>query len=166
MNLYYFQTELVDRKWIIVGNSEGLAFVGLKSSFDKAFQRLFPKANLEPDTEGLLTPYYLQLVDYFQGKRHEFKFEALECGTPFQQQVWQALREVPFGKLITYGDIADRIGNPKAVRAVGGAIGRNPLLIFTPCHRVIGKDGSLTGFSAGIDLKKLLLKIEKRNEYA
>ncbi|MBG9984306.1 methylated-DNA--[protein]-cysteine S-methyltransferase [Aerococcaceae bacterium DSM 111022] len=166
LDLKILEAKIAERNWIIVGNSEGIAYVGLRTNFEKYFERLFPQVNLEEDNESLLMPYYFQLVEYFEGEREIFDFEPLECGTVFQQAVWQALREVPFGSLVTYSDIAKSIGRPKAVRAVGGAIGRNPLLVFTPCHRVVGKDGALTGFSSGIDLKKLLLQIEKRNEYA
>ncbi|MBW7935431.1 MAG: methylated-DNA--[protein]-cysteine S-methyltransferase, partial [Gemmatimonadaceae bacterium] len=81
-------------------------------------------------------------------------------GTAFQQRVWKALREVPFGKTASYGDIARRIGNPKGVRAVGLANGRNPISIVVPCHRVIGSDGSLTGYGGGLDRKQWLLRHE------
>lgn len=82
-------------------------------------------------------------------------------GTAFELAVWQALREIPYGKTCCYQQIAARVGNPRAVRAVGRAIGKNPILLFIPCHRVIGKDGRLTGFSAGLDLKRQLLALEE-----
>ena len=82
-------------------------------------------------------------------------------GTAFEQAVWHALREIPYGRTRCYADIAAAIGRPTATRAVGRAIGKNPILLFIPCHRVIGKNGSLTGFSAGLDLKRFLLELER-----
>lgn len=82
-------------------------------------------------------------------------------GTAFEQAVWHALREIPYGRTCCYADIAAAIGRPTATRAVGRAIGKNPILLFIPCHRVIGKNGSLTGFSAGLDLKRFLLELER-----
>ncbi len=86
-------------------------------------------------------------------------------GTPFQLQVWDALRTIPYGSAVSYSDIAAQIGKPKAVRAVGQAVGRNPCLIAIPCHRVLGKNGRLTGFSAGMDVKKQLLSLERISYY-
>lgn len=103
-----------------------------------------------------------QLQEYFYGTRKKFdiKFDTSQ-GTDFQRRVWQALREIPYGETRTYGEIAKIVGSPKGTRAVGMACNKNPLLIITPCHRVIGSTGSLTGFACGIDIKKLLLDIEK-----
>lgn len=101
-----------------------------------------------------------ELRRYFAGTLKTFTVPIRPSGTAFQQAVWQALREIPCGAAVCYQQIADRIGRPTAVRAAAQAIGRNPILILIPCHRVVGKDGSLTGFSAGLDLKELLLKLE------
>ena len=103
-----------------------------------------------------------QLQEYFYGTRKKFdiKFDTSQ-GTDFQRRVWQALRDIPYGETRTYGEIAKIVGSPKGARAVGMACNKNPLLIITPCHRVIGSTGSLTGFACGIDIKKLLLDIEK-----
>lgn len=101
-----------------------------------------------------------ELRRYFTGTLKTFTVPIRPSGTAFQQAVWQALREIPCGAAVCYQQIADRIGRPTAVRAAAQAIGRNPILILIPCHRVVGKDGSLTGFSAGLDLKELLLKLE------
>ncbi|WP_086980702.1 methylated-DNA--[protein]-cysteine S-methyltransferase [Vibrio aphrogenes] len=103
-----------------------------------------------------------QLEAYFLGKRCDFNFSMpLEPqGTVFQQSVWQALRQIPSGATCRYKDIADQIDNPKAVRAVGAAIGRNPIPIIIPCHRVVGADGSLTGFAHGLAMKRQLLRLE------
>lgn len=109
-----------------------------------------------------LSDALLQLKQYFAGTRREFDLELAPQGTPFQQRTWQELRAIPFGSTASYGAIAQRIGNPKACRAVGMANSRNPIPIIIPCHRVIGKDGSLTGFSGGLDVKKQLLDLEHR----
>ncbi|WP_281291959.1 methylated-DNA--[protein]-cysteine S-methyltransferase [Streptomyces tailanensis] len=102
-----------------------------------------------------------QLAAYFAGELKEFRLELSGEGTDFRQRVWAALDDVPYGATTTYGAIATRIGAPRAaVRAVGGAIGANPLLIVRPCHRVIGADGSLTGYAGGLDRKRLLLGLE------
>ncbi len=101
-----------------------------------------------------------QLSEYFAGTRRGFQLPLNPSGTPFQQQCWQALREIPYGETITYGELARRIGNPKAVRAVGQANHRNPIPVIIPCHRVIGADGSLVGFGGGLDIKSLLLRLE------
>lgn len=101
-----------------------------------------------------------QLSEYFAGKRQEFDLEIAPKGTAFQQRVWQELRKIPFGRTASYGEIAERIGNGKASRAVGMANGKNPIPIIVPCHRVIGKDGSMTGFGGGLEVKKQLLSLE------
>ena len=101
-----------------------------------------------------------ELTEYFAGTRKEFSLPLDLRGTDFQRKVWQALREIPYGETRTYGDIAARIGKPRACRAVGMANHKNPLLIVIPCHRVIGAGGQLTGFGAGLDIKERLLKLE------
>lgn len=102
-----------------------------------------------------------QLEQYFSKERTVFDIPlGLEDGTPFQRSIWQQLRPIPFGRTCSYGDIARAIDNPRAVRAVGGAVGRNPISIIVPCHRVIGSDGSLTGFSGGMHRKIALLELE------
>ena len=101
-----------------------------------------------------------QLEEYFRGERRMFDLALAPRGTPFQQNVWQALCDIPFGESTSYGEIARRIGNPKAVRAVGLANGRNPLPIVIPCHRVIGANGTLTGYGGGLPIKRRLLALE------
>ena len=101
-----------------------------------------------------------QIGEYFINIRKELDFPVELRGTPFQLEVWNLLRQIPYGHTITYGQVANRLGRPKAVRAVGQAVGRNPCLIVIPCHRVLGKNGKLTGFSAGIEWKKQLLSLE------
>jgi methylated-DNA-[protein]-cysteine S-methyltransferase len=101
-----------------------------------------------------------QLGDYFAGRRTSFELDLAPAGTPFQKRVWMALREIRFGRTLSYGEIARDIGAPTASRAVGAANGQNPISIIVPCHRVIGKSGSLTGYGGGIPRKKFLLDLE------
>lgn len=115
---------------------------------------------LTPVIEALLT----QLDEYFSGTRKRFSVPINPIGTAFQKKVWQALMEIPYGKTCSYKDIAVKIGKPKACRAVGGANNKNPIMILIPCHRVIGKNGTLTGYYGGIDKKEFLLKSEQ-NQY-
>lgn len=103
-----------------------------------------------------------QLAAYFAGELRTFQLMLAPSGTIFQQSVWQALRKIPYGETRSYRELAATIGNPNAMRAVGLANGRNPLPIIVPCHRVIGADGSLTGFGGGIDTKRFLLALEAR----
>ena len=103
-----------------------------------------------------------QLNEYFAGARKEFSLELIPEGTDFQKSVWSELQRIPYGQTISYKELAKRIGKPKAVRAVGAANGANPIPIIIPCHRVIGNDGSLTGFGGGLPLKKRLLQLESR----
>lgn len=102
-----------------------------------------------------------QILEFLSGNRHVFELPIELIGTEFQKSVWNALLEIPFGVTMTYGEIANRIGKPKAARAVGGACNKNPILLAVPCHRVIGADGKLVGFAAGLDVKSKLLDYEK-----
>jgi methylated-DNA-[protein]-cysteine S-methyltransferase len=102
-----------------------------------------------------------QLLDYFAGSRRDFALPLdLDSGTPFQQAVWRALLQLPYGATTSYGAMSARIGKPKAVRALGGAVGRNPLSIVVPCHRVLGASGALTGYAGGLPRKIALLRLE------
>lgn len=102
----------------------------------------------------------LQLQEYFQGTRSEFNFKMNPKGTEFQQKVWNGLLEIPFGKTMSYLELSKKLGDPKAIRAVASANGKNPLWIVVPCHRVIGSDGSLTGYAGGLWRKQWLLDHE------
>jgi methylated-DNA-[protein]-cysteine S-methyltransferase len=102
-----------------------------------------------------------QIDEYFKGNRREFLLNLDPKGTKFQRLVWQKLKKIPFGEMVTYGQIAGAIGNPKACRAVGSANGKNPISIIIPCHRVIGSDGSLTGYGGGLWRKEWLIKHER-----
>ena len=103
-----------------------------------------------------------QLSAYFNGQLKTFDLSLAPIGTTFQKQVWAALQTIPYGTVASYGQVARQIGNPKACRAVGGANNKNPIPIIIPCHRVIGNDGSLTGFGGGLDTKRRLLDLEKQ----
>jgi methylated-DNA-[protein]-cysteine S-methyltransferase len=111
--------------------------------------------------DGAFAEARKQLTEYFNGKRADFDFLLAPEGTSFQRKVWNALCDIPYGETISYGELARRIGQPTAARAVGLANGSNPLPIVVPCHRVIGADGSLTGFGGGIERKRWLLAHEK-----
>lgn len=123
------------------------------------------------DSGGLHAPARLaearhQLAEYFAGARRSFDLALHVVGTPFQQQVWQALCGIGYGETISYAELAARIGKPAARRAVGAANGRNPLPIVVPCHRVIGRDGSLVGFGGGLEVKRALLALEGAAAFA
>lgn len=113
--------------------------------------------------EGLALKVFRELDEYFQGRRKTFDFPCHTHGSAFQEKVWAALREIPYGETRSYRDIAEAVGHPKAYRAVGMASHANPLFIIIPCHRVIGADGSLTGYGGGLPMKKALLSLEKGN---
>ena len=104
-----------------------------------------------------------EIEEYFAGKRRSFDIPLSMSGTDFQRSVWKALQTIPFGETRSYKDIATQIGNPKACRAVGMANNKNPVAIVVPCHRVIGQDGSMTGYAGGISVKEYLLDVERRN---
>ena len=106
-----------------------------------------------------------QLREYFEGTRQVFDVPLALSGTPFQLKVWAALTDIPYGETITYGELAQRIGQPDAVRAVGAANGKNPVPIIVPCHRVIGSNGKLTGYGGGLPIKAALLDLERRNKH-
>ncbi|MEG1041668.1 MAG: methylated-DNA--[protein]-cysteine S-methyltransferase [Pseudomonas sp.] len=101
-----------------------------------------------------------QLDEYFSGTREAFELTLAPLGTPFQQEVWQALQRIPYGTTCSYRDLAEHIGRPRAVRAVGTANGANPIAIIVPCHRVIGSNGTLTGYAGGVERKQMLLELE------
>lgn len=116
--------------------------------------------NALEQADEVLSNCQRQLQEYFAGERRHFELPLAPTGTEFQQAVWRALRAIPYGAVCSYGDIARSIQRARAVRAVGAANGRNPLPIVVPCHRVIGSNGSLTGFAGGLEAKTLLLQLE------
>jgi methylated-DNA-[protein]-cysteine S-methyltransferase len=110
--------------------------------------------------DAALSTVRTQLDEYFAGGRDEFDLVLAPEGTPFQLEVWEQLRRIPYGETISYGELAERVGRPGAARAVGAANGQNPIAIVVPCHRVIGANGSLTGFGGGLPWKRCLLDLE------
>jgi methylated-DNA-[protein]-cysteine S-methyltransferase len=140
---------------------------GLKSLFWDP--QPIPMVDLTKDSSApaqILSQTVLQLDQYFAGERNTFDLAMDLDGTAFQKQVWKELLKIPFGKTVSYSDIAKNINNEKAVRAVGSANGKNPLCIIIPCHRVIASDGTLGGYSGGLENKKALLSFEKSKETA
>lgn len=140
---------------LVAGDADGLEFVGFPSG----------KMRRDPEKDWIFKeePFAearRQLDEYFAGDRKVFELPLKLSGTEFQVQVLEELMRIPYGETTSYGDIAKRIGRPKAVRAVGAANGRNPLPIVVPCHRVIGSHGDLTGFGGGLDAKAALLRLE------
>ena len=146
----------------IAATSEGLA--GLWFADNQRYlpvELAGPAAWPEADEHPVLQQTGQQLAEYFAGQRSQFDLPLdLRCGTDFQQSVWQALLVIPHGKVTSYGEVSRRIGHPAAVRAVGGAIGRNPVSIIVPCHRVTGSSGALTGYAGGLERKTALLRLE------
>jgi methylated-DNA-[protein]-cysteine S-methyltransferase len=116
----------------------------------------------ESAARGVLAESVKQLREYFAGRRTQFDLPLAPEGTPFQQSVWRCLQEIPYGETISYAELARRVGNPKAARAVGSANGKNRIAIIIPCHRVIAADGTLGGFGGGLPAKLKLLELEKR----
>ena len=144
----------------LVATDDGLA--GILWEKDRP-RRVQLNIEAHDDTHPVLVEAERQLGEYFGGRRKAFTLTLDPAGTPFQRKVWNALLTIPFGETRSYGQIARQIGSPAAVRAVGAANGRNPISIVTPCHRVIGLTGRLTGFAGGLDAKAYLLASERRN---
>ncbi len=143
---------------LLAGNAAGLSHIDLQAGPD----RMEPAAGWVEDSD-IFSEAIAQLEAYFAGTLKRFELPLAAEGTPFQQEVWRALLDIPYGETISYGELAERLGKPGAARAVGLANGRNPLPIVVPCHRVIGSDGSLTGYGGGIDIKRALLAHERTN---
>lgn len=156
--MYYCYMDTPIGELLLAGDDDGLSLVG----FPTGKMRHDP----EPDwifNEKPFAAARQQLEEYFAGERKDFDLPLHLSGTDFQIQVLQELRRIPYGETRSYGDIAKRIGRPKAMRAVGAANGRNPIPIIVPCHRVIGSSGDLTGFGGGLDTKEALLRLEAEN---
>ena len=153
--MYYAWTESPVGRLLLAG-TDTLSFI----AFSRGPKRIAPKADWDASDAPFLRQAAAQLGEYFQGTRRAFDLDLEPAGTPFQLQVLDALSTIPYGETRSYGEIAAQIGKPGAVRAVGAANGRNPLPIVIPCHRVIGADGSLTGFGGGLDTKRYLLELE------
>ncbi len=140
---------------LLAGDHDGLRFL----LFTGGRHAVKPKGDWEPD-RGSLNDFSQQLSSYFAGKLRKFELPVAPDGTTFQRAVWSELQRIPYGETISYGELARRLGNPKAVRAVGLANGSNPISIVIPCHRVIGSNGSLVGYGGGLPVKQALLALE------
>ena len=140
---------------IALGQETALDFFGW-------LERHVGHAPRKPERSGLAALALDQIIEYLGGKRREFDLPLDVRGTDFQRRVWAAVAAIPYGQTRTYAEVARMIGKPKAVRAVGAANGANPLPLVVPCHRVVGSDGSLTGYGGGLDVKRELLEMEKR----
>ena len=147
MDTVFFTTPLGIAK--ILGDTNGVASI-----------TIIDQGELSAKIPSVLQQAVTELQEYFEGKRTDFTFKINPEGTPFQQKVWQGLLEIPFGKTMSYLQLAQKLGDVKAIRAVASANGKNPLWIVVPCHRVIGTDGSLTGYAGGLWRKKWLLAHE------
>lgn len=134
----------------IIGDENGISSIAILDS----------EQEITTEIPDLLKEAVTQLQDYFSGTRHNFTFKLNPKGTEFQQKVWQELLNIPFGKTMSYLELSKKLGDVKAIRAVASANGKNPLWIVVPCHRVIGTDGSLTGYAGGLWRKKWLLEHE------
>lgn len=155
-------------KWhlYVAKTEKGLCYIGSPGQtfeeLEALMRKRFPYANLIVNEEALM-PYINELREYFEGTRQSFSLKIDIKGTPFQEVIWEALKQIPYGKTCSYSDIASLIQRPAAVRAVGTAIGANPVLITVPCHRVIGKNGAITGYRGGMEMKQYLLQLESQN---
>ncbi|MGY0615089.1 methylated-DNA--[protein]-cysteine S-methyltransferase [Vibrio sp. FJH11] len=156
MNTFYTEITSPLGMVTIQANSHGLLGIWFETCTTKP-----DDLGVRDDHHPILTQTERQLGEYFSGLRNEFELPLAATGTDFQHQVWHALTTIPYGETWSYQDIADAIGNPKAVRAVGMANGKNPISIVVPCHRVIGKSGKLTGYAGGIERKQRLLALEQ-----
>ncbi|MEG0288936.1 MAG: methylated-DNA--[protein]-cysteine S-methyltransferase [Carnobacterium sp.] len=169
-HIFYGQLDNPDWPLYLAATAEGLCFIGsLDEGFDeltKWAEKYTPYALLE-ENEGEVAVYAKQLQEYFKGERSQFELPIDTTGTAFQQEVWAALMELPYGATTSYGEIASRINKPGSSRAVGTAIGKNPVLIVVPCHRVIHKNGGISGYRGKLPMKKKLLELEavRRNGY-
>lgn len=144
-----------------------IGLLGIKENGTNITEIYFGKdeipINIELKETSLIKKTIDQLEEYFEGKRKSFDLPFEPKGTEFQKSVWNELLKIPYGETCSYGEIAKRIGNPKASRAIGMANNRNPISIIIPCHRVIGANGKLVGYGGGIDIKEKLLNLEKEN---
>ena len=156
MNYAYLDTSI--GTLLIAGGADAIERI----SFPKHGKPVQPEAGWRQSPRGPVAEAIRQLREYFAGRRVNFDLPLAPEGTAFQRAVWRGLQEIPYGTTISYGELARRVGNPKASRAVGSANGANPLPIVIPCHRVIAGDGSLGGFGGGLSTKQSLLALEHK----
>jgi methylated-DNA-[protein]-cysteine S-methyltransferase len=160
METTYIKTPLGIAK--IIGDEEGISVISVSDVGDLSPDNYRDEQakQISDSIPKVLQEAVSQLNDYFEGKRNDFTFKLNPSGTEFQQKVWKGLLEIPFGKTMSYLELSKKLGDVKAIRAVASANGKNPLWIVVPCHRVIGTDGSLTGYAGGLWRKKWLLEHE------
>ncbi|MFH0727604.1 MAG: methylated-DNA--[protein]-cysteine S-methyltransferase [Pseudomonadota bacterium] len=151
----YFETDLIGTL-TLAGDEKGLRHIFFEKEENAASSR-----NGWMRMPGFFLAAKAQLRAYFKGELKQFDLPLAPVGTAFQLKVWDALKTIPYGQLVSYKSIAEAIGNPKAARAVGGATGKNPVPLLVPCHRVIGSDDSLTGFGGGLEIKRRLIDLER-----
>ena len=142
---------------IVIANDEGIWSIDFVNA---KYAKRIGADWVEDPKHPQLAEYFRQLAEYFAGKRREFDLPLAPRGTSFQERVWQEIARVPYGKTISYGELAKRAGAPGQARAAGAATGRNPVGVVIPCHRIVGADGSLTGYAGGLDRKQQLLELE------
>lgn len=163
----HFRTVLDSPLGPILLTSDGAQLTGLYLEVsDTVLARVAAAFGTEPETKDdlpLFAATASQLDEYFSGRRQQFDLPLAPYGTDFQRTVWQGLLEIPYGRTANYGELAEAVGRPKAARAVGAANGKNPISIIVPCHRVIGANGSLTGYAWGEDKKRTLLDLEREH---
>jgi methylated-DNA-[protein]-cysteine S-methyltransferase len=147
---------------LIAGDDEAVRYI----EFPRDGKPGQPKPDWRESARGPVAEAVRQLREYFHGDRTQFDLPLAPEGTPFQCSVWRRLQDIPYGETISYGELAKRVGNPKASRAVGAANGKNPIPIVIPCHRVIGFNGKLTGFGGGLPTKEALLALETENLFS
>ena len=144
-------------------DGDGLAAIYFPGHWHLPEQSTFGTA-VDASADDLFQTVKAQLDEYFDGQRTQFTIPLVPQGNEFSQKVWAMLQDIPFGQTMTYGDIAERLGNKHLAQRVGQVVGRNPISIIIPCHRVIGSDGSLTGYAGGLERKRLLLELEEPAE--
>lgn len=166
--LYYTQVEEANFSIYLAASDKGLCFVGNDfSDLEIWAEETFGRETSLIKNDKALKKDSDQFIEYFKGRRKSFDLPLHFIGTAFRKKVWQALLTIPYGHTMTYGELAHEIGKTeKASRAVGGAVGKNPLMVVAPCHRVIGKSGSLTGYRGGIQMKKDLLNLESETKHS
>lgn len=159
--IFYDRLQVAGMAFYIGVSERGLAFVGSDGADIVELEKWGERVRVDLTVDEMrVKPYADGIVAYLTGGRRDFDLPLDIAGTPFQEAVWQALVAIPYGETRTYSEIACEIGKPQAVRAVGTAIGANPVLMVVPCHRVIGKNGKITGYRGGVAMKERLLRLE------
>lgn len=159
LSIKYYSFETPIGEMTIFFSEKGIVYLNVKGQDD--VNMLKRKYGQVEKVDMKYKEYHKEIIEYLEGNRREFTLPLDLIGTDFQRKVWKGLLDIPYGEIRTYKDIAETIGNPKAYRAVGNALNKNPVLIVVPCHRVIGSNGQLVGFGGGLELKRWLLDLER-----